>query len=556
MTQIASVGVVGLGTMGAGIVEVFARGGLRVVGVEMTPELAERGRSLLEASTARAVQKGRLDEQGQQAVLGAVTFTSELGDLADVDLVVEAVPERMEIKQDIFARLDEVTRDDAILATNTSSLSVTEIAAGTGRRERVVGMHFFNPAPVQKLVEVIHTPVTDPGAVEAVRELASSLGKEPVVAGDRAGFVANHLLYGYMNRAGRLYFDGAVDAADLDTAMHVGAGLPMGPLTLMDLVGLDVCVGIGPIIHSLTHKDMHAPSYELATMVRAGLLGRKSGAGFHPYSPEARAAAAERTADPARAREVSVVGVLGAGQDAEDLAAALTGAGVEVLRVSEAGADLSELSRAEVVFEAAEVVDPVQEDWDEPDAGTLEEDDALIELDALFLELGRVLPADAVVVSLTADTTLDLAATSGRHAAALRGVLHEATPHGRLLELGRITTTSPEVEATLRALAERAGLTAVVVRDQPGLVVESLLIPFLNEAVLMAESGYASAADVDAAMVHGCGYPMGPFAMIDHLGADHVLDAQAELFAATQDPGLAPAAALVDHAVIDLPFGA
>lgn len=554
MTRIASVGVVGLGTMGAGIVEVFARGGVRVVGVEMTPELAERGRGLLEASTARAVQKGKLDVAGQQALLEAVTFSSDLADLAQVDLVVEAVPERMDIKHEVFGRLDEVTRPEAILATNTSSLSVTEIAAGTQRRDRVVGMHFFNPAPVQKLVEVVHTPVTDPAAVEAVAELATRLGKQPVVVADRAGFVANHLLYGYMNRAGQLYFDGAVDAADLDTAMHVGAGLPMGPLTLMDLVGLDVCAGIGGVIHSLTHKHMHAPSYELATMVQAGLLGRKSGAGFHPYSAEARQAAAARAQEPAAPREVTVVGVIGAGEEADELAEALAGTGREVVRIEEAGADLGALSGAQVVFEAAEVVDPLEEDWDEAEPEELEAEAALIELDALFLELGRVLPADAVVVSLTADTTLDLAATSGRHADALRAVLHEATGYGRLLELGRTTTTSREAEATVRALAQEAGLTAVVVRDQPGLVVESLLVPFLNEAVLMAQSGYASPEDIDTAMVAGCGYPMGPFGYIDQLGADHVLDVQSELFGATQDPGLAPAAALVDAAVLDLPL--
>ncbi|WP_374929156.1 3-hydroxyacyl-CoA dehydrogenase family protein [Kytococcus sedentarius] len=556
MTQIASVGVVGLGTMGAGIVEVFARGGLQVVGVEMTPELAERGRGLLEKSTGRALEKGKLDEAGRQKILDAVTFTTELSDLADVDLVVEAVPEKMEIKHDIFGRLDAATKPEAILATNTSSLSVTEIAAGTQRRDRVVGMHFFNPAPVQRLVEVIHTPTTDADAVQAVQELASRLGKEPVVVADRAGFVANHLLHGYMNRSGQLYFDGAVSAEDLDTAMHVGAGLPMGPLTLMDMVGLDVCNGIGGVIHSLTHKAMHAPSYELATMVEAGLLGRKSGAGFHAYSQEAKAAAAETTGAPAAAREVSVVGVIGAGGAADELAEAFTGAGLEVLRIEEAGDDLSGLSRAQVVVEAAEIVEPNEVDWDELDESEVEADAALVELDALFLELGRVLEPDAIIVSLTADSTVDLAVTSGRHMASLRAVLHEETPYGRLIELGRITTTAPEVEATVRALATTAGLTPVVVRDQPGLVVEWLLVPFLNEAVLMAQSGYASSEDIDTAMVHGCGYPMGPFALIDHLGADHVLDVQSELFGATQEPGLAPAASLVDHAVLDLPFGA
>ncbi|WP_088818287.1 3-hydroxyacyl-CoA dehydrogenase NAD-binding domain-containing protein [Kytococcus aerolatus] len=551
MMRIESVGVVGLGTMGAGIVEVFARGGVPVVGVETTAELAEQGRGLLTASVERAVARGRLDEAAGRAALEAVTVTTDLADLAQVDLVVEAVPERMEVKREVMRRLDAVTGPGAILATNTSSLSVTEIAAVTERRERVVGMHFFNPAPVQRLVEVIRTAVTDPEVVEAVRELAERIGKVPVVVADRAGFVANHLLFGYMNRAGQLYFDGVVSREDLDAAMQVGAGLPMGPLALMDLVGLDVCSEIGGVIHALTHKDMHAPSQELATMVRAGLLGRKSGVGFYPYSPEAKAAEESRAAAPATPREVTSVGVVGAGERADDLAAALAGAGVEVVRIEAATADLSALAGVQVVVEAAEVAEP-EDEWlvDVP----LAEHDA--ELTELLIEFGRVLPEGAAVVSLSADGAVEVAALTGRHDASVRGVLHDATPAGRVIELGRLAGTSPEVLATLRAVLGAAGLTPVVVRDQPGLVVESLMGPFLNEAVLMAQSGYATPEEIDSAMRFGCGYPMGPFAMIDHWGADRVLDIVDELFATTGDPGLAPAAELVERATLNRPFGA
>ena len=283
MREIGTVAVIGLGTMGAGIVEVFARGGLKVIGVETTQEYADRGRAILQSSTDRAVARGRLDEAGQAQILDRVTVTTDFADLAGVDLVVEAVPEVMVLKHEIFGRLDEVLDADAILASNTSSLSITDIAAGTKHPERVLGMHFFNPAPVLKLVEVITTLRTDAAVTEAVVELSRALGKKPVVIGDRAGFVANYLLFGYFTAALRMLEHGHVSREDLDTAMRVGAGLPMGPLTLMDLVGLDVCHHIGDVIYAHTRSQMHAPSPMLGRMVTSGLLGRKSGQGFYHY---------------------------------------------------------------------------------------------------------------------------------------------------------------------------------------------------------------------------------------------------------------------------------
>ena len=196
-SEIKSVGVIGLGTMGAGIVEVFLKAGIPVVAVDGSTELAERGKGFLVASLDQQVKRGRLDEAGRDALVGQATFTDQLDDLHDVDLVIEAVPERLEIKASIFTKLDLIVRDDCVLATNTSSLSVTQIAAATRHPERVIGMHFFNPAPVLALVEVITTLFTDDALVETIRSLAIELGKKPVVVGDRAGFVANALLITY-----------------------------------------------------------------------------------------------------------------------------------------------------------------------------------------------------------------------------------------------------------------------------------------------------------------------------------------------------------------------
>lgn len=227
--EIDTVGVVGLGTMGAGIAEVFARSGIAVVAIEADDTALQRGRGHVEASTTRAVQRGRMETDAQAELMGRIRFTTAIEDLSDVDLVVEVIPERIELKREIFGRLDGICRPDAVLVSNTSSLSVTEIAAATDRPGSVLGMHFFNPAPLMRLVEVIRGVRTDDAAVAGVEALARRLGKTPVTVGDRAGFVANALLLTYLNRAVLLYETGQATREDIDTAMRVGAGAPIGP---------------------------------------------------------------------------------------------------------------------------------------------------------------------------------------------------------------------------------------------------------------------------------------------------------------------------------------
>ena len=279
-----SVGVVGLGTMGAGIVEVFARNGITVRAVEINEAALERGRGTLTGSTDRAVARGKLSPEDRDALLGRVEFAVGLGALSDVDLVVEAVPEQLDLKRQIFTELDRVCRPDAILATNTSSLSVTEISVATGRPNQVIGMHFFNPAPVMKLVEVVRTVVTADEVVADVEALCARLDKVDVTILDRAGFIANGLLFGYLNHAVSMYEARYVSREDMDAAMRLGCGLPMGPLALMDLIGLDTAYEILDTMYRRGGRDRrHAPAPLIKQMVTAGLLGRKSGRGFYDY---------------------------------------------------------------------------------------------------------------------------------------------------------------------------------------------------------------------------------------------------------------------------------
>ena len=282
--DIGTIGVIGIGTMGAGIVEVAARNGLRVVAQEASPDLVEAGRSRVEGSMDRGLARGKLDEATRDAASAAVTWTTDLGDLAGCDLVLEAVPEILALKLEIFGVLDRVLDPSAIMATNTSSIPIIDVAMGTSRPQQVLGMHFFNPATVMKLVEVISTQLTAPEVTEAATAFATdTLGKRVVAAPDRAGFVVNKLLVPYICQAIEMYESGQASAADIDDAMKLGAGHPMGPLTLADLIGLDVCLFTAESLYAEYAERFYAPPPLLRRMVAAGRLGRKTGRGFYEY---------------------------------------------------------------------------------------------------------------------------------------------------------------------------------------------------------------------------------------------------------------------------------
>ena len=237
----------------------------------------------MEKSTARAVERGKLTDEERAAALGRIRFTTDISELADRDLAIEAVTEDLEIKGAVVADLDKVLAPGVIIATNTSSLSVTHISVVTGRPDRVVGMHFFNPAPVQSFMEIVRTVVTAPDVVDQAVEFAESLGKEPVVVGDRAGFIANALLFGYLNHAANMYEARYASREDIDAAMRLGCGYPMGPLALLDLIGLDTAYKILDTMYKESRDRLHAPAPIIKQMVTAGMKGRKSGQGFYTY---------------------------------------------------------------------------------------------------------------------------------------------------------------------------------------------------------------------------------------------------------------------------------
>jgi len=277
------VGVVGLGTMGAGIAQICVQAGVETVGREVSEELAERARERIAHYLGRGVDKGRLTSEERDAALDRLTTTTELADLAGCELVVEAVVEELDAKRELFRQLDGVVAPEAVLATNTSALSVTEIASATERPERVVGLHFFNPAPVLPLVEVVRTRAASDDAVETAYAFAERIGKRPIRCADTPGFVVNRILIPLLNDCVRVLDEARVTPEDLDTAMTAGLNWPIGPCALIDLIGIDVHVHASEALHSALGEARMEPPPRLVEMRDAGHLGRKSGHGFFAY---------------------------------------------------------------------------------------------------------------------------------------------------------------------------------------------------------------------------------------------------------------------------------
>jgi 3-hydroxybutyryl-CoA dehydrogenase len=281
---IKRVGIVGSGIMGAGIAEVAAKAGCEVVLRSRKQESADAMVAGLEKSLAKQVEKGRLEDAERSTVLGRVKAVIELPELAECDLVLESIVEDLPTKLELFAELDSTCNGDAILATNTSTLSVAAIAGATKRADKVCGIHFFNPAPVMSVVEVVRADQSSDATIAAAREFAEACGKDVVDVRDQAGFIVNALLFPYLNNAVELLASGAATRDDIDTAMKGGCNFPMGPLELLDLVGLDTSLSIIQALHAAFGDSSYEPAPMLAGLVKAGKLGRKSGAGFYDYA--------------------------------------------------------------------------------------------------------------------------------------------------------------------------------------------------------------------------------------------------------------------------------
>ena len=281
--EVERVGVIGCGIMGSGIVEVVARSGGTVTYVEISDDKVASGRKSIERSTGKAVERGKLSQEDQGALLDRITGTTDVSAVSDADIVIEAATEDLATKLQIFSRLEEVTRKEVVLATNTSSLPIAELAAATDRPDKIIGMHFFNPPPIMKLLELVRGLQTSDETLEFAQTYGERLGKTTVLSKDRAGFIVNFLLVPYLNSAVGMLEQGFATREDIDTAVTLGLGHPMGPLTLLDLVGLDTALSISNVLYDEFKDPLYAAPTLLKRMVAAGFLGRKSGKGFYDY---------------------------------------------------------------------------------------------------------------------------------------------------------------------------------------------------------------------------------------------------------------------------------
>jgi len=568
-----TIGVIGLGTMGAGIAEVFARNGFTVVGVEQNDEAVGRGREHLEHSTGRAVARGKISEAEQAEILGLISFSTSLEDLKDADFVIEAVVESLEVKADIFRRLDAIVAPTAILATNTSSLSVTEISTANGRPGRVLGVHFFNPAPVQHLVEIVRTVVTEPNVLADVETLVGRLGKNPVVCGDKAGFIANTLLFGYLNHAVTMYENKYATREDIDAAMRYGCGYPMGPLALLDLIGLDTAYEILDTMYKQGRDRLHAPAPILKQLVTAGLLGRKSGRGFYTYAgpdtsqvvPDEKSPSADDL--PQLKHAIGRVGIVGTGTMASGIVEVFAKGGLDVLYVGRSADKVAgvratiERSLDKAIQRGKLVEDDKSAVLGRLTGSTSLDDlgdvDLVVEAIAenvdikttLFENLDEICKPGAILATTTSSLpVIALAMATKRPQDVLGMHFFNPAPIMKLVEVVSTVATSDDVTETVQALCDKVGKVAVSCGDRAGFIVNALLFPYLNDAVKMLQAHYATADDIDAAMKQGCALPMGPFELLDVVGNDVSLAIQRELYLEFREPGFAPAP-LLEHLV-------
>ncbi|NEC04700.1 3-hydroxyacyl-CoA dehydrogenase [Streptomyces sp. SID7909] len=570
---LSTIAVVGLGTMGAGIAEVLARSGREVIGIDTDEAAARRAVASLEASTARAVERGRITEEERRDALARFRTFSDLQAAADAELVIEVVPESYEIKQQVFRELDAVVSPTTILATGTNALSVTRLAAESQRPERVLGLHFFNPAPAMKLVEVVSSVLTAPPAVEAVTELARLLGKEPVAIGDRPGFVADGLLFGYLNQAAAMYEANYATREDIDAAMKLGCGLPMGPLALLDLIGIDTARTVLEAMYSTSHDRLHAPAPILGQLASAGLTGRKSGRGFYTYAgpgsqtvvPDALTPA-PRGAE-AAGRTVRSVGVAGSGTMASGIAEVFAKAGYDVVLAAR-GQEKADLAKARIAKSLGRSVTKGRLSEQARDE-TLARITAAASLDAfaevdlaveavaedllvkqeLFATLDKVCRPGAVLATTTSSLpVVAIARATGRPEDVVGMHFFNPAPAMKLVEVVRTVLTADDVHATVHEVCHTVRKHPVDCGDRAGFIVNALLFPYLNNAIKMVEEHYASLDDIDAAMKLGGGYPMGPFELLDVVGLDVSLAIEKVLHNEFRDPGLAPAP-LLEHLV-------
>lgn len=510
-------GVVGGGTMGGGIAQVAAQQGMEVVLCDVTDDLLSNSLGRIRASLQRSVERGRLSQGDADGTAGRIVTTTDFADFATVDCVIEAVIEEIETKRRVFRALDEHMKPAAVLATNTSSLSVTEIAASTKRPEWVVGMHFFNPVPAMALVEVVRGRSTSEEAMERATAIARELGKTPVRCEDTPGFIVNRIVRPFYNEALRILQEGIASHEDIDRIMK-GVGFRMGPFELMDLIGNDVNFAVtSSIYEGFFQEPRFRPSFLQRRLVQSGNLGQKTGRGWYDYSravagSESRAQTAGSDSG-ATISALPAVGVVLNSSIGQELVDALNSSGVRVHPIPTSSGGLEEAEQAGTIEGLGFAIDAATWGAGMPSLPKI-------------LAVGNIQQAvrdTAVVASLTlAEATTLL---SARHSSPEQVCGFGYVPplaDAKVIEIAPGLRTTKAATAAVMALARVLGKEPVIVGDGTGLVGPRIVALIVNEAAQALMEGVASAADIDAAVRLGANYPHGPLEWGDAIGLDTV----------------------------------
>jgi 3-hydroxybutyryl-CoA dehydrogenase len=554
----ARVALVGVGTVGARLAALLARHGRTVVAIEADEPRCELRR---QAVAAQLYDDPR--------AFARIEWSSRLADCAGAQLVIEALPEQLPLKQRVFSAALDLCDPDTVYASSTAAFPLAAVAAVDRRlMTRLVGLPLFasgatgQRAAVEPVLELAATPFTDPAVREAAAALVRSLGLTPVAVPDRPGFVGGALLMAYLNCAATMLMQGYAGAADIDAAMTLGCGLPVGPLAQLDAIGLDTAHDILTALHEQTGEPGYAPAPLLTHYVAAGLLGRKSGRGFHDY--DAAAAPAPEVAEQALLEPaLRSVGVVGSGTMAGGIAEVCARAGVATVLVarSEAKARQAVAAVGRSLDRAARKGRLTDEQRDAAmrqlrgtaDLEALADRDLVVEAVAeelaakreVFARLGRIARPDALLATSTSSLpVIECATASGRPDAVVGMHFFNPAPAMRLVEVVRTAASSAASVARARAAARALGKHPVDCSDRAGFIVNALLFPYLNQAVLLTERHGVSAGAVDAVMSGGHGYPMGPLRLLDVIGLDVTLQIQRSLHEASGDPALLPASSL------------
>ena len=562
--QFGKVGVVGVGVRGAGIVEVLARSGLEVIGIEQDDASVDRASRNLRQSLEGAVAAGTLSADEQQEVLDRVSLRRGLTELAGCDLVIEAVPEQLARKLEIFSQLDEILGAEAVLASNTSTLSVTELAATTRRAGRVLGLRWYSAVPGATLVEITRTVLADPSVLADVTGFIEGLGRTPVVVGDRPGHIVDSLLFPYLNNAVGMLEANYATREDIDAAMRFGCGYPIGPLALLDLIGLDAAYETLDTLHARTGDHLHAPAPLLKQLVTAGMLGRKSGRGFYTYAAPGSSEVADvgaQSGPPVElAREVTRIGVIGTGTMATGIIEVCAKSGYDVVfrargddkvagvRKKVEGSLDKAVQRGRLAEEARNGA--LAHITGTTDLADLADCDLVIEAVVeeigvkreLFAELDKVCKPGTVLATTTSSLpVIECAMATTRPEDVVGMHWFNPAPAMKLVEVVPTALTADDVTATVRAVSLKCKKHPVICGDRAGFIVNALLFPFLNDAVRLFADSYASMDEIDVALKTACKHPMGPFELIDVVGMDVTLAIQQTLHRAFREPGLVPA---------------